>query len=247
MEPTTPQPGRIPPIQTGIKAPPVVSKTSEMAQVAEDPKAMIVEKVTAGVTKHFSDHDNQNRYRRALKKARQTDRVPTGPQYRISLFEGGVVIGVASVVDLAEFIAGILFETGVGEIVNGIIDFIFASILTGYCIFRLKFTMAAHWQRYASIWGSFIGELIPFANSAIWILDAWYIVHSVRAEDKATYQQLIQTIEEDKQQEQRQQFMEDFARQQAEAAQDGEDEMKRINEQERREMEETAKIESKWK
>jgi hypothetical protein len=217
------EPGRIPPIQKAGAG----AGGQSVSKIAENPKGAIVEgaasKVPAGVTKYFGDKDNQNRYRRALSKAHSTERAPLLPQYRISLFEGGIFIVISACVDICDFIIGLLDEFVVPEAIVIIIDFIYGVLVFAYARFRLKMPVSSHLMVYFSILAAeFVGD-IPLIN-AFWWLDAWYIVHSVRAEDRQIHAQLMQTIEEERQEKARQDFMENFTRQQAEAAAGGNDE-----------------------
>ncbi len=215
--PTEPAPGRIPPMQRATNTPSTVANATE---TAKDPTSAAVNRFVSGAV----DQGVRNRLQRAKKKAGNKG-VPAQPTYRISMFESGVVIAILVTVDFAEIIAGLLFETGVGEAVNFAIDIVVALILTAYCKLRLKFEFAEHWKRYASIWGAFVGELLPVANIAsFWIIDGVYIMYTVRAEDKKIHQQLLAAAEEERKEAERQIFMENFARQQAETAQ-GENDM----------------------
>jgi hypothetical protein len=88
---------------------------------------------------------------------------------------------------------------------------------------RLPF--ASHWKRYASLLAALIGEAIPYVDvCAFWALDALYIVHAVRAEDRQTHQQLMQTIQKEQEEEARQEWIANYQAQQAEQAQEIEDE-----------------------
>ncbi len=150
-----------------------------------------------------TNRENQKRTARSFKKYEGSGGAPSGPKYRISMLEGGIMLTVAGLVDLVEFILGLLAETGVGEVINLIIDIIFALCLTSYCAFFKRMSFAAHWQRYASIAGAFIGELVPVVNIAqFWILDVWYIIHTIRSEDRADFESFKAKALQDEQRQQ---------------------------------------------
>ena len=215
--PTAPVPGRIPPIQTGKI--PGGSTASQAKEVATDPKAAIADKTIGAVTKHFSAADSQKRFNKALRKAHASGRVPLEPKYRISMLAGGILIGSCIAVDTIDAIAGYFAEVVVGEVIVVIVDTIWAVVMVLICRFLFKLPFSSHLKIYISITCFMLIEYIPFLTiNDAWWLDAWYIIHTIRAEDRKIHEQLLQTIQQEKEEEEKQNFMRDFEEQQAKDA-----------------------------
>jgi len=216
--PNTPQPGRIPPIQlpnktSGNSTESASNPASEAKKIAGNPTGAATEQVTGAVTARFSASDSRKRLNRAIKEEHLTNRIPINPQYRISLFEGGILIAVSVVIDAIDYIAGLFCETGIGELVVMIVDALYGILLACYCRFRLKLPILAHMPIYISILGAEFVDNIPLIN-AMWWADAWFIIHSVRAEDRQIHQQLHQVVEGEQEEKDREEWMKNYQKQQ---------------------------------
>ena len=216
-----PQPGRIEPKQSAGKLsgdPSHAGGAEDISKIAQDPAGAAANAVVNKVAGALAARDAKGRFNKALRNAHKTERAPTLPQYRLGLVEGAIIIGVSAAVDVVDWIAGLFFEIAIGEIIVIIVDIIYAILLACYCRFKLKMHVSSHPLMYLSILGAELLNNVPFVN-ATWWADAWYIVHTIRAEDRQTHQQLMQTIEQEKQDEARQNFMADFEAKQAQAEQ----------------------------
>jgi len=214
--PTVAQPGRIAPKESPGKIPGSGGSASGAAGTAEqavkDPAGAAMSQVTA----KFSADDIKNRFKKALSQAHRNERTPSLVQYRMSLFEWGILIAISATIDVLENISGwFILLLGIGEIFVAVFDIIYGVMLACYCKFRFKLPIMAHLPIYISILGAELLEYIPFVN-AFWWADAWYIGNVMRSEDRATHKQLMEKIESEKQEQSQKDRMEEYARQQAE-------------------------------
>ena len=279
MDPNTPQPGRIPPIQTAVKVPPVQGvtnpnqsgrippiqngvkvppiqnqakpgqpgrinasqfankipgvgsmqgKISDAKEIAKDPAGALANKAMSVVASGAMKADANHRYKKALSTAHKRERAPVKTVYRLSMAEASLLFAANVAFDIVDYIAGwFILAFGVGEAVVVVIDLIWGILMTCYCRFRLKLPFLAHMPIYISVLAAYGFDNIPFVN-AFWWADALYIIHTIRAEDRQTHAQLMQTIEEEKEQQEQEIWMENYQKQQAqddqdEAAQERED------------------------
>lgn len=181
--------------------------------MARDPVETTKELSTGKVAQRSLAVDTRKRFNKALSKAHQTGVAPRGPKYRISLFEGGIVMAFCFIADLVEFVIGLFVVT---EPIVLVIDVVIGLIMTAWLALYHKVPFASHWQRYASLLVAFIGEAIPYVDiCSFWFFDAWYIVSSIRKEDKQMHDQLMQTLNAERQEQERQEWMENYEQQQA--------------------------------
>ena len=194
--PNTPQPGRI---ATPVK---LSGKTNS------DP----TEKVIENVTQHFGASEGNKRFRKAQKRVQATGTIPATPHYRITIVESGIVIFILFIIDVVEFFLGIFIVSEPADIVIGLFV---GMILTIYCVLRLRMGLASHWQRYASIWGAFIAEDIPYLNIAcFWTLDGIYIMHAIRNEDREAHARVVAETQAKQAEQDREEWVENYQQQQ---------------------------------
>jgi hypothetical protein len=106
-----------------------------------------------------------------------------------------VIITFFVLVDITQVILDCF---AVGLLVNRIIDLIVGILLAVYMAFK-GMTIADNWKQYASVVLAFVAEFIPIVDVApLWCLDAWYITHHLKSNDKsrkeALRQQATQTL-----------------------------------------------------
>jgi hypothetical protein len=196
---------------------------STAKKAVEDPAGAAADMVLGVISKPIAAADSKKRLNKQLNQAHKTERVPTQPKYRVSLFHGGIIIAVCAAFDVINYIAGwFVLALGAGEAVVVIIDPIFAALLAAYCRFVLKLPVGSHIPIYTSVLGFWLIGNIPFVN-ALWWADGWYIVHVLRSEDRATHKQLLATIEEERQQEERENWIRNYEEQKAVEAQQQDD------------------------
>ena len=178
---------------------------------------------------HFAADDTKKRYNKALSAVHRTGIAPREPEYRISLFEGAIVMGFCFIADLVEFIIGLFIVT---ESAVVIIDAVIGLIMCAWLALYHKVPFVSHWQRYASLLVAFIGEAIPYVDvCSFWFFDAWYIVSSIRNEDRQMHQQLMQTVKAEQQEQERQEWVANYEQQQAAQAQETQEEQQEENEE----------------
>ena len=220
------QPGRIEPKQMPNKIPGSVSSTknklSEAQEIARDPAGAITNKALGVVSDKVAASDAKKRLNKQLGQAHKNERVPVKPQYRLTLFEGGVLIGISAFIDLVDWIAGWFAEIVIGEVIVIVIDILYGILIACYCRFRLKLPFTSHIPIYLSVLGAELIGFVPLIN-AFWWADAWYIVHTIRAEDRATFDALVQTIQQEREADEREKWMTNYAQQQQVDDQEKED------------------------
>ncbi len=184
------QPGKIPSKQiASVK--PIGQMRQSIGKIAEADQ-----RSNGQLSARLTNHDYQKRLTKATNKYKGKD-IPKNPKYRISKLEAGILIGVATYVDLIGLICTMLvWLAGAPEIIVEIVDAIFGVLFLGYLLVIKRFNFFSHWKIFGSILAGLIGEEIPLVNALpLWTLDALLIVRTIRSEDLNIHQQLIQDRE----------------------------------------------------
>ena len=231
--PTTPTPGRIPPIQTAVKKPSVLDPSPSAAQSGKDNAKSAKKAVdlvagaslsasTSGVSLGAATAGmylnsrvakqnklNMARFRRNIDEYGRGS-VPKA-NGRISTLGQAAFISFGTLIDLTETILDCF---AVGVVVNRIIDIVTAIIFFVYCQYK-GLSIVDNWKIYASIIGTAVGEFIPILDVApFFVLDAWYITHTLKQQIKAEQKQMNTEAEAIVKEKERQNWMESYAKQQ---------------------------------
>ena len=238
MEPNTPQPGRIPTpaslqnklqpgIQESLNKLPQPAKTGLDIAVGAGITPLGAVPVVAGKMIEARIKSQNIKGLESMRRDLQSTgrgRTPVTKK-RITKFGAALFISFAAFVDVVEAIIDIPPATPLGVIVNRIIDIVVGLIFILYALYK-GLSISDDWGVFTYLFGTIFAEFVPILDALpFFTADAWMITRAIKKKDLARQAALDQEAQVIVDQQNQQNWMRQYADQQAAAAEEQQNEM----------------------